>query len=154
MQLASEGQFANHVAGLIGQARQNPARVVEVLGVLAAALADGDPVRPTGEIPAVEPRPVDLSVSPLTRYLRRAHTAYAGGNRSLWVVEGEREYQRLKKRDQRVRDRERAAAERRRGTLPPAGELRWLLETDSVEAVAQRFGVRPDAIDAALRRAA
>ncbi|WP_409186685.1 hypothetical protein F9C11_21590 [Amycolatopsis sp. VS8301801F10] len=154
VQLAADGGFGRHVTGLVAQARENPARVVEVLGVLAAAVAGGDPVRPAGKLPAAMPLPVDLSVPPLTRYLRRAHAAYSGGSRLPWVVEGEREYQRIKKREQRVRDRERSAALRRSGKVPPVEDLRWLLETDSPEAVAQRFGVSPDAIDRALRRSA
>lgn len=42
----------------------------------------------------------------------------------------------------------------RQGKLPPADELRWLLDQESPRSVAQRYGVRPDAIDAALRRSA
>ncbi|WP_409186457.1 hypothetical protein F9C11_20400 [Amycolatopsis sp. VS8301801F10] len=38
--------------------------------------------------------------------------------------------------------------------LPPADELRWLLTQQSRLSVAQRYGVRPDAIDNALRRSA
>lgn len=38
--------------------------------------------------------------------------------------------------------------------LPPADELRWLLEQESPRSVARRFGVRLDAIDNALRRSA
>ena len=47
-----------------------------------------------------------------------------------------------------------AGAPRRMGKLPPAEDLLWLLENDTRQAVAQRFGVRPDAIEAALRRSA
>lgn len=68
---------------------------------------DGHLNRPAGEIPPAPPRPVDPSLPPLTLHLRRAHNAYSRGSRMPWAVEGEREYQRLKKRAQR--DRERAA---------------------------------------------
>jgi transcriptional regulator with XRE-family HTH domain len=47
-----------------------------------------------------------------------------------------------------------AGSTRRSGKLPPADELRWFLEYDTRAAVARRFGVRLDAIEAALRRAA
>jgi transcriptional regulator with XRE-family HTH domain len=40
------------------------------------------------------------------------------------------------------------------GKLPPVDELRWLLGQSSRLAVAQRFGVRPGTIDAALTRSA
>lgn len=38
--------------------------------------------------------------------------------------------------------------------LPPSDELRWLLSQQSLRSVAQRYGVRPDTIEQALRRSA
>ncbi|MFD6069296.1 hypothetical protein [Amycolatopsis lurida] len=94
--LADEGRLSDHTRGLIEQARTNPVRATELITILAETVAALQPVRPTEERDPA--------------YLRKAHAAYAGGCRLPWAIEGERDYQRLKKRNQRARTRKQAAA--------------------------------------------
>lgn len=108
--LADDGRLNDHKRGLIEQARTNPVRTAELIMVLAEMVAALQPVRPAIPIPELPPREPDLTVPPLTRYLRKAHAAYVGGCRLPWAVDGERDYQRLKKRNQRARSGKKVAA--------------------------------------------
>lgn len=100
--LAAEGKFDEHARGLIEVARTNPVRAVELIAALAASAAELNRAQ-------LDTTPAS-TVDPLTAYLRRAHAAHKNGLRLPWVVLGEREYQRLKKRSQRARARLQAAS--------------------------------------------
>lgn len=108
--LADDGRLSDHTRGLIEQARTNPVRAAELIMVLAEMVAGLQPARPAVPIPELPPREPDPTVPPLTRYLRKAHAAYVRGSRMPWAIDGEREYQRLKKRNQRARAGKQVAA--------------------------------------------
>jgi len=104
--LAAEGKLTQHTSGLIEVARANPVRAAELIVALAetiVALQPGN--RPSVTVPDPEPRGPAPDIDPLMAYLRRAHTAFANGCDQPWAIQGEREYQRLKKRAQRARAR-------------------------------------------------
>ena len=104
--LAAEGKLAQHTGGLIEVARANPVRAAELIVALAETIIALQPgSRPGVVVPDPDPREVAPDVDPLQAYLRRAHSAFANGSRAPWAVQGEREYQRLKKRAQRARTR-------------------------------------------------
>ncbi|MFI6304316.1 hypothetical protein ACIBCH_20795 [Amycolatopsis thailandensis] len=94
--LADDGRLSDHMRGLIEQARTNPVRAAELIVVLAETVAALQPVKPAEELDPA--------------YLRKAHAAYNAGCRLPWAIEGERDYQRLKKRNQRARADKKAAA--------------------------------------------
>ena len=108
--LADDGRLNDHTRGLIEQARTNPVRAAELITILAEMVAGLQPERPAVPIPELPPREPDTTVPPLTRYLRKAHAAYVRGCQLPWAIEGERDYQRLKKRNQRERIRNEVAA--------------------------------------------
>lgn len=83
------GIIAERARDLVNQAVTNPARTVEVVLALADMVAAARPP----ELPTD-----DVSYE---RYLKRAHAAHSRGERLEWVIQGEREYQRLRKRTQR-----------------------------------------------------
>lgn len=80
------------VQDLMAQARTDPRRMVELVVKLSERVAD---VIAPPDSPAA---------------LRRAHAAYTGGDRRRWVVDGERAYQRAKKRRLRAAARAKASA--------------------------------------------
>jgi hypothetical protein len=87
--LAREDALHARTRDLINQAKANPVRAVELISLLAEMVAvlqrrDREP-------------PTELH----EEYLRYTHAAYERGDRFGWVIAGEREYQRLKKRRQR-----------------------------------------------------
>jgi len=102
--IATEGKLDQHTRGLIEVARTNPVRAAELIRILADSVAALSPVRPDIRI---TPPDAALSAPNLLAYLRRAHAAYSRGMRLPWAIEGEREYQRLKKRHLRARNRAR-----------------------------------------------
>lgn len=93
VQAAADEELDERLPDLMAQARTDPRRMVELVVKLSERVAL-----------TIEPRPD----SPAG--LRRAHTAYAAGDRRFWAVEGERIYQREKKRRQRAEAKSRAGA--------------------------------------------
>jgi hypothetical protein len=94
---ARKGALAGGQHALFQQVRNDPRQATELLIVLAELVA------------SERPPLVDES---RRRLLRKAHAAYVRGDRLHWVIEGEREYQRNRKRI--TRWRERGAVETRR----------------------------------------
>lgn len=87
---AQDGDLTELVhRNLVNQAVVNPVRLAEVAVALAEMVAASRPP----ELPRDE-----ISYE---RYLKRAHAAHTMGDRSEWVVTGEREYQRVRKQRQR-----------------------------------------------------
>jgi hypothetical protein len=95
---AREGVLVGRQRDVFLQVQNDPRRAAELLIVLAELVA------------AERPPLVDEA---LRRHLRKAHAAWFRGERDDWVVEGERAYQRNKKR--LYRWRERGAVETKRG---------------------------------------
>ncbi|WP_027930741.1 hypothetical protein [Amycolatopsis thermoflava] len=89
--LAIDGTLEQEEMALRYQAGANPARLVGLVLVLADMVAAARPP----ELPYDDPS--------YQLYLKRAHAAYARGERMEWVVTGEREYQRNRKRNNRAR---------------------------------------------------
>lgn len=81
IELSADGQLDDHTADLLAQAKADPQRMVELIVKLTERVAATIPPRPHS--------PVEL---------RRAHAAYTLGGRGFWAIEGERTYQREKKR--------------------------------------------------------
>lgn len=96
IELAADNQIDAHAADLIRQAQVDPTRMVELIVKLSERVALALPPRPT---------------SP--EELRRAHAAYVRGSRDFWVVEGERIYQRDKKRKYAALKKERRLSDGR-----------------------------------------
>lgn len=85
IELSADNQLDDHLADLRAQAKADPQRMVELIVKLAERVAATLPPRPHS--------PAEL---------RRAHAAHTLGDRSFWASEGERVYQREKKRRQRA----------------------------------------------------
>ncbi|MEA5366059.1 hypothetical protein VA596_41485 [Amycolatopsis sp., V23-08] len=94
VQAAADEELDDRLLDLMVQARTDPRRMVELVVKLSERVAL-----------TIEPR-ADSSAA-----LRRAHTAYSAGDRRQWVVQGERTYQRDKKRRLRAAARAKANAE-------------------------------------------
>jgi K+-sensing histidine kinase KdpD len=90
VQAAAEEELDERLPDLMAQARTDPRRMVELVVKLSERVAL-----------TIEPRPDSPAA------LRRAHAAFAAGDRRWWAVEGEKTYQREKKR--RLRAEARAA---------------------------------------------
>jgi hypothetical protein len=81
IELSADDQLDGHLADLLAQAKADPQRMVELIVKLTERVAAALPPRPHS--------PIEL---------RRAHAAYTLGDRGFWAAEGERTYQREKKR--------------------------------------------------------
>ncbi len=98
VQEARQDGLASRQKDVFLQVQRDPRRAAELLIVLAELVA------------AERPPLVDEAVR---RHLRKAHAAYVRGERRSWVVEGERMYQRNKKRLYRWRGRGAVETQRR-----------------------------------------
>lgn len=92
-------------AALVDAARTNTVTVHTstrdlVNQAIAAPAHSVDVLRAVIELAAAPSKPPELPSDPdsYVRYLKHAHAKYAGGDRAEWVCQGEREYQRWKKR--------------------------------------------------------
>jgi hypothetical protein len=94
--LAQDGRLDEETRHLLAQAAVNPTRMVDLVVFLAEMV---------GTVKA-PPNPNDETYQ---KYLKRAHAAYTKGVRGEWAVDGEREYQRLRKQRERDRAKETAA---------------------------------------------
>lgn len=92
VQAAANEQLDERIPDLMAQARTDPRRMVELVVKLSERVAL-----------TMHPR-LDSVVG-----RRRAHAAYKAGDRRWWAVEGEKAYQREKKRRLRAKAKQGAA---------------------------------------------
>jgi hypothetical protein len=102
------GRLAALVPHLVHRAATTPRPMVELLVALAEIAAEARPVLEPSE-----------DSEEHARYLREAHAAYRRGERYQWVLEGNREYERV--RNRRRIARRRAAREAEAGRETRAG---------------------------------
>lgn len=88
-----EGRLG-HLAPYLARQTSEPRVATELIVALTEIAAEARPP----QLPSPDPEEH-------ARYLRAAHAAYRRGERHQWVMDGEREYERLKKRRQAARRR-------------------------------------------------
>lgn len=92
VQAAADEELDERLPDLMAQARTDPRRMVELVIKLSERVAL-----------TIAPRPDSAAGR------RRAHAAYAAGDRRFWAIEGEKAYQREKKRRLRAKAKQGAA---------------------------------------------